>query len=155
MTRFITSIGQGLPSTILEVIDKAGDPVGPGSGDVGEIVATGDNVTAGYWRDPETTARYFDGGRLRTRDLATVDEDGFIYLVDRAKDVIKSGGEWISSMDLENAAFSHPGVAEAAVSSAAEAAAAAASSQSTGVCCCGGSAVALLSVITRPRTMTS
>ena len=109
------SVGQGLPSTILEVIDEAGKPVVPGSGDVGEIVATGDNVTAGYWRDPETTARYFEGSRLRTRDLATVDEDGFIFIVDRARDFIKSMGNRISPKEIEDVIAEMPQVVEVAV----------------------------------------
>ncbi len=109
------SIGQGLPSTILEVVDESGVPVEPGSGAVGEVVATGDNITTGYWRDPDTTARYFDGGRLRTRDLATVDEDGFIFIVDRARDFIKSMGNRISPKEIEDVIAELPQVVEVAV----------------------------------------
>ncbi len=109
------SVGQGLASTILEVLDEEGIPVAPGSGAVGEIVATGDNVALGYWRDPEATERYFSGGKLRTRDLATVDHDGFIFIVDRARDFIKSMGNRISPKEVEDIIAERPEVVEVAV----------------------------------------
>lgn len=111
----VGSIGQGLASTILEVVDDAGHPVAPGSGAVGEIVATGDNVTLGYWRDSETSERYFAGGKLRTRDLATVDAEGFIFIVDRARDFIKSMGNRISPKEVEDVIAALPEVVEVAV----------------------------------------
>ncbi|MEA2669790.1 MAG: hypothetical protein QOG45_10 [Chloroflexota bacterium] len=80
---------------------------------VGEIEVRGNWVTGAYHRDPAPDR--FDGGWLRTGDVGTIDERGFIQLTDRAKDVIKSGGEWISSMDLEAAIMAHPAVVEAAV----------------------------------------
>jgi len=109
------SIGRGLASTILEVLNDDGNPVVPGSGDVGEIVATGDNVARGYWRDPEGTERYFHGGKLRTRDLATVDEEGFIFIVGRARDFIKSMGNRISPKEVEDVIAELPEVVEVAV----------------------------------------
>ena len=109
------SIGRGLASTILEVLDDEGTPVVPGSGAVGEIVATGDSVALGYWQDPEGTDRYFHGGKLRTRDLATVDEDGFIFIVDRARDFIKSMGNRISPKEVEDVIAELPEVVEVAV----------------------------------------
>jgi len=80
---------------------------------VGELETRGSWITAAYYRDdaPEK----FHEGWLRTGDVGTLDEGGFLRLTDRAKDVIKSGGEWISSMELENALMAHPSVAEAAV----------------------------------------
>jgi len=80
---------------------------------VGEIEVRGNWVTASYHDDPAPDR--FDDGWLRTGDVGTIDEQGFIQLTDRAKDVIKSGGEWISSMDLESVIMAHPGVVEAAV----------------------------------------
>ncbi len=80
---------------------------------VGEIEVRGNWITGAYHRDPAPDR--FDGGWLRTGDVGTIDERGFIQLTDRAKDVIKSGGEWISSMDLEAAIMAHPAVVEAAV----------------------------------------
>jgi len=109
------SIGRGLASTILEVLDEDGNPVAPGSGNVGEIVATGDNVALGYWRDPEGTDRYFHGGKLHTRDLATVDEEGFIFIVDRARDFIKSMGNRISPKEVEDVIAELPEIVEVAV----------------------------------------
>ena len=83
---------------------------------VGELEVRGPWVTAGYYRsdDPEVDDKFHDGW-LRTGDVGTLDELGYITLSDRAKDVIKSGGEWISSVDLENALMGHPDVVEAAV----------------------------------------
>ncbi|WP_151082153.1 fatty acid--CoA ligase [Nocardioides cynanchi] len=83
---------------------------------VGELEVRGPWVTGSYYNpdDPEAEAKFHDGW-LRTGDVGTLDELGYITLTDRAKDVIKSGGEWISSVDLENALMSHPDVLEAAV----------------------------------------
>jgi fatty-acyl-CoA synthase len=83
---------------------------------VGEVEVRGPWVTGSYYKpdDPEVDTKFHDGW-LRTGDVGTLDELGYIVLSDRAKDVIKSGGEWISSVDLENALMSHPDVIEAAV----------------------------------------
>jgi fatty-acyl-CoA synthase len=96
-----------------------GDTVLPNDGSsVGEIEVRGPWVTARYYGDPDTedpnSARFHDGW-LRTGDVGTIDELGFITISDRAKDVIKSGGEWISSVKLENLLMGHPKVVEAAV----------------------------------------
>jgi fatty-acyl-CoA synthase len=80
---------------------------------VGEIEVRGPCITGSYHKDDDQ-AKFHDGW-LRTGDVGTLDEQGFIQLTDRAKDVIKSGGEWISSMELENILMAHPDVAEAAV----------------------------------------
>lgn len=80
----------------------------------GELQVRGPWVTAPYYNDDRTDS-FTDDGWLRTGDVATVDEHGYIKLVDRTKDLIKSGGEWISSVDLENAIMGHPDIAEAAV----------------------------------------
>jgi fatty-acyl-CoA synthase len=91
-----------------------GDEVLPSDGKaVGEIETRGPWITASYYNDP--APEKFHDGWLRTGDVGTLDERGFIRLTDRAKDVIKSGGEWISSMELENVLMAHPSVAEAAV----------------------------------------
>ena len=80
---------------------------------MGEIEVRGPWITGSYYKDDDP-AKFHDGW-LRTGDVGTLDEHGFIRLTDRAKDVIKSGGEWISSMELENILMAHPDVAEAAV----------------------------------------
>jgi acyl-CoA synthetase (AMP-forming)/AMP-acid ligase II len=97
------SIGRGIPGTQLRVLDDDGVPVRPGQ--VGEIVATGQNISPGYYRDPEATATKFPGGQLRTGDLATVDDDGFIYIVDRKDDIIKTWGYRVSSQEIESCAL--------------------------------------------------
>jgi len=109
------SIGKGLRSTRLEVLREDGRPVTPGSDEVGEIVASGDNVTAGYWQDEEETRRYFRGGRLYTGDLARVDADGFIFVVERARDFIKSAGNRVSPKEIEEVIAELPSVLEVAV----------------------------------------
>jgi fatty-acyl-CoA synthase len=91
-----------------------GDEILPSDGKaVGELEVRGPWVTASYYKDP--APEKFHDGWLRTGDVGTLDPGGFIRLTDRAKDVIKSGGEWISSMELENLLMAHPAVAEAAV----------------------------------------
>ncbi len=95
------SIGKGLAHTRLEVLRPDGTPVRPGSGEVGEIVASGDNVTPGYWNDPEETARFFRDGKLHTGDMARVDADGFLFLVERGRDFIKAMGNRVSPKEVE------------------------------------------------------
>ncbi|MGH9743580.1 MAG: long-chain fatty acid--CoA ligase, partial [Candidatus Acidiferrum sp.] len=81
----------------------------------GELEVRGPWVAASYYRSPDQAHRWTEDGWFRTGDIATMDEEGFIKLVDRAKDLVKSGGEWISSVDLENKLMGHPAVKEAAV----------------------------------------
>jgi fatty-acyl-CoA synthase len=82
---------------------------------MGELEVRGPWVAASYYETPEQAARWTDDGWFRTGDVVTIDARGFIQIKDRTKDVIKSGGEWISSVELENALMAHPAVAEAAV----------------------------------------
>ncbi len=107
------SIGKGIPGVKLQVLDETGNPISPGM--VGEVVAEGENITQGYWRDPEETVKSFRQGRLYTGDLATVDEDGFIYVVDRDKDFVKCGGKRVSCRQIEDRLLGWEGVLEAAV----------------------------------------
>jgi long-chain acyl-CoA synthetase len=109
------SIGCGLASTSLEVLKPDGTPVVPGSAEVGEIVATGDNITLGYWNDPEETRRFFKGGRLHTGDIARVDAEGFIYIVEREREMIKSGGNRVSAKEVEDVIAEMAAVVEVAV----------------------------------------
>jgi fatty-acyl-CoA synthase len=81
----------------------------------GELVARAPWLTQGYWKDPKSSEKLWAGGWLHTGDLATIDADGYVEITDRLKDVIKSGGEWISSLQLEDLILRHPGVAEAVV----------------------------------------
>jgi fatty-acyl-CoA synthase len=100
----------------MKIVDPAGRKL-PHDGETpGELLVRGPTVTASYYEDAAAATAAFDkDGWFRTGDIATIDPDGFVQIVDRIKDIIKSGGEWISSIDLENAAMSHPAVAEAAV----------------------------------------
>ena len=105
--------GRVIGGVELRIVDDAGAPL-PWDGEaVGEIEVRGPWVTAGYYLD--AAADKFDHGWLRTGDVGCMYENGFIRITDRAKDVIKSGGEWISSVELENQLMGHPDVVEAAV----------------------------------------
>lgn len=109
------SVGRGLPSTRLEVIHEDGRPVAPGSNEIGEIVATGDNITLGYWKDLVETAKYFRNGKLHTGDLARVDAEGFIYIVEREREMIKSGGNRVGAKEVEEVIAEIADVVEVAV----------------------------------------
>jgi acyl-CoA synthetase (AMP-forming)/AMP-acid ligase II len=89
------------------------DDVAPG--EIGEIVYRGPTVMAGYWNNPVATAEAFAGGWFHSGDLVRQDDEGFIYVVDRKKDMIISGGENIYSAEVENALAGHPGIADVAV----------------------------------------
>jgi fatty-acyl-CoA synthase len=106
--------GRPLPWVELRLIDDDGTEVAWDGEATGEIEVRGPWIAARYFND-ESSDEKFDAGWLRTGDIAAVDGDGFVQITDRAKDVIKSGGEWISSVELENEMMSHPDVVEAAV----------------------------------------
>ena len=103
-----SSVGFAMP-----VVDVAIDEPDPDTL-VGELLVRGPNVVKGYWNKPEATAETFVDGWLRTGDLARIDEDGLIYIVDRKKDMINRGGENVYSIEVENALAGAPGVGEAA-----------------------------------------
>ena len=106
--------GRPLPWVELRLVDDEGGEVPWDGESTGEIEVRGPWIAARYFRD-DSGEEKFDAGWLRTGDIAAVDERGFVQITDRAKDVIKSGGEWISSVELENALMGHPAVREAAV----------------------------------------
>jgi acyl-CoA synthetase (AMP-forming)/AMP-acid ligase II len=112
------SIGKAIPGVELIVENKSGAPVKPGkagkTGEAGEIKAKGDNVMIGYWNSPDETALTIKDGWLCTGDLARIDGDGFIYIVDRKKNIIKSGANRISPIEIENVVLQIPGVQECA-----------------------------------------
>jgi acyl-CoA synthetase (AMP-forming)/AMP-acid ligase II len=105
--------GRPLPWVELRLVDDDGREVSWDGQSTGEIEVRGPWIAAGYFR--ESDEEKFDAGWLRTGDIAAVDEKGFVQITDRAKDVIKSGGEWISSVELECELMEHPDVVEAAV----------------------------------------
>jgi long-chain acyl-CoA synthetase len=112
-TPLVRSCGQPAVGVEVRVVDESQADVEPG--EVGEIVVRSPSVMAGYWRKPEPTAEVMRGDWYLTGDLGYRDEDSYIYLVDRAKDMIVSGGENIYSTEVEEALASHPSVEEVAV----------------------------------------
>ena len=108
---------QGLvvPGLEFEVIDENGEEIAWDGEEFGELRIRGPWVTKEYFARPDASEEEFVDGWLKTGDVVTVDEDGYMQLVDRTKDVIKSGGEWISSVELENAIMAYDGVSEATV----------------------------------------
>ncbi|MEZ4356982.1 MAG: AMP-binding protein [Myxococcota bacterium] len=107
------SVGVPVPVCEVRIVDEDGRPLPVG--EVGEIWMRGSTVTLGYWRRPEDTAKTFTEGWLHSGDLGRLDEEGFLYIVDRAKDMVIRGGENVSSLEVEAALFEHPSVLEAAV----------------------------------------
>jgi fatty-acyl-CoA synthase len=99
----------------LRVVDQHDVDVAADDEQVGEIVASTNVVMKGYWRQPDQTDKCIINGYFHTGDLATINSDGYVNIVDRAKDVIISGGENISSIELEDALYKHPAVLECAV----------------------------------------
>ena len=108
----IGSVGRAIGHVEVTVRDEAGRALPPG--EEGEICLRGPKITRGYWRDPERTAEAFFGDRLRTGDVGYLDEEGFLYLTDRRKDMILSGGENIASSEIERVLYEHDAVHEAA-----------------------------------------
>ena len=107
------SCGTAIGPYKVKVTDPEGNtlPVG----EVGELWAFGPNILKGYWNRPEDTAKTFVAGWVRTGDLARIDEEGFVYIVDRAKDMLIRGGENIYCVEVENALYEHPAVMDAAL----------------------------------------
>ncbi len=107
---------QGWPAPFVEVRIVKEGAIAPWDGQTaGELEVRGPWVAASYYDAPDQAARWSEDGWFRTGDVATLDEEGYIKLVDRSKDMVKSGGEWISSVDLENTLMGHPAVKEACV----------------------------------------
>jgi long-chain acyl-CoA synthetase len=109
----LRSAGRAIPNVELKIVDSKLDLLKPG--EVGEILVRGPNVMQGYWRKPELTAATIVDGWVRTGDAGYIDEEGFIFVVDRVKDMIVSGGENVYSAEVENALAQHAAVLECAV----------------------------------------
>ncbi len=111
--RKIGSVGKPVSVVSARIVDDDMKDVPPG--EVGEIVYRGPTAMSGYWQNPEATAEAFRGGWFHSGDLVRADEDGFLYVVDRKKDMIITGGENVYCAEVENALAAHPAVAELAV----------------------------------------
>jgi len=111
--RRLSSCGKALPGMQVRVVNGEGKDIVPG--ETGEIIVKGDSVTQGYWRSPEETAKAIKQGWFYTGDLAAIDEQGYLYIVDRKKEIIISGGENISPREVEEVIYRHRAVFEAAV----------------------------------------
>ena len=109
------STGYAIPGVEIGIVDADDNPLPHDGKSIGEIVARSDGVMAGYWKQPEATAEVMRGGWFHTGDMATIDENGYVLIVDRKKDIIVSGGENISSLEVEKAMCAHPAVYEVAV----------------------------------------
>jgi acyl-CoA synthetase (AMP-forming)/AMP-acid ligase II len=106
------SIGKAIPGVEVNILNEQGEKVKPG--EIGEIVARGENVMLGYWNGPEETATVLRKEGLWTGDLGRMDEEGFIYLVSRKKEMLKSGANHISPFEIEDVVCRLPGVIECA-----------------------------------------
>lgn len=105
--------GPALPIGEMKIDDGFGNALPPG--EIGELMVRGANVVHGYWNKPEATAKTFVDGWLHTGDVARLDEEGFLYIVDRMKDMLIRGGENIYCIEVESALYAHPAVMDAAV----------------------------------------
>ena len=107
--------GLEVPGCDVKIVDAAGNELPHDGESAGEFLMKGPWLINSYYNAPETADRFTDDGYWKSGDIATIDPEGYIKIVDRIKDVIKSGGEWISSVDMENEIMCHPGVLEATV----------------------------------------
>lgn len=111
----LASVGKAAVGYDVRVVNEQGNDIPPGSDQVGEIIIKGDAVTKEYWKLPQETANSIKDGWWHSGDLAKVDEDGYIYIVDRKKDMIVSGGANIYPREIEDVLYQHPAVLHAAV----------------------------------------
>jgi fatty-acyl-CoA synthase len=111
--RKIGSTGKVLLHTEMRIVNDDGGECGPN--EIGELWVAGPNITPGYWNRPDATAAAFEGRWLKTGDAARVDEEGFVYIVDRWKDMYISGGENVYPAEIENVLYQLPQIAEAAI----------------------------------------
>jgi fatty-acyl-CoA synthase len=115
--RYAVRAKPGYPSVGVDarIVDDAGRELPWDGTSMGELQVRGPWVAAAYYDNPESADRFTADGWFRTGDVATIDPEGYVQITDRTKDLIKSGGEWISSVDVENMIMGHPKVLEAAV----------------------------------------
>jgi acyl-CoA synthetase (AMP-forming)/AMP-acid ligase II len=113
MASKLGSVGKDAMGVEIAIVDEKGNELPPGK--IGEIAGTGENITVGYLKMPEETAEVYRDGWFYTGDIGYRDEDGYVFIVDRKKDIIISGGENVASREVEEVLYQHPAVWEAAV----------------------------------------
>jgi acyl-CoA synthetase (AMP-forming)/AMP-acid ligase II len=113
--RFKSKTGREFIGVELKVVNDRGEEVNKDEKEVGEIIVRGDIVSKGYWKLPEETAKAIKNGWLYTGDMAVIDEEGYVTIVDRKKDMILTGGENVYSTEVENVLYMHPSILECAV----------------------------------------
>jgi acyl-CoA synthetase (AMP-forming)/AMP-acid ligase II len=113
--RFKSKTGREFIGVELKVVNDRGEEIKPDEKEVGEIIVKGDIVTRGYWRLPDETRKAIKDGWLYTGDMAVIDEEGYVTIVDRKKDMILTGGENVYSTEVENILYIHPAILECAV----------------------------------------
>jgi len=119
---YATRAKQGIPLPFVEIRASTGQGEAPWNGEtMGELEVRGPWIASSYYKQEEEAGKWTEDGWFRTGDVVTIDAHGYVKITDRIKDLVKSGGEWISSVDLENALVGHPKVAEAAVIAVADA----------------------------------
>lgn len=111
----MASVGKAQMGVEIRVVNENGEDISPNGKEVGEVIMRGDHVMVGYWNMPEDTPNTLRNGWLYSGDVAIIDEDGYIYIVDRKKDMIISGGINISPREIEEVIYTHPAVAHCAV----------------------------------------
>jgi long-chain acyl-CoA synthetase len=109
------SIGQPMPGTTVKLVDKEDPTRPPAPGEPGELICAGPQIMRGYWNQPDADAQVFIDGFLRTGDVASIDDDGFIYIVDRLKDMIAVAGFKVFPSQIEDILYQHPAIKEALV----------------------------------------
>ncbi|MEW9673704.1 long-chain-fatty-acid--CoA ligase [Ammoniphilus sp. 3BR4] len=113
--RLKTKAGIGMINIEVKVINENGELVKANGKEIGEVIARGNSIMEGYWKQPEETAKSMLNGWYYTGDMATIDEEGYVEIVDRKKDIIISGGENISTIEVEGVLYKHPAILEASV----------------------------------------
>ncbi len=113
--RFKSKTGREFIGVEMKVVDEQGEEIKKDEKEVGEIIVKGDIVTKGYWKLPEETKKSVKDGWLYTGDMAVMDEEGYVTIVDRKKDMILTGGENVYSTEVENVLYTHPAILECAV----------------------------------------
>lgn len=113
--KYKSTTGRKFKGVELKVVNEKGEEVKTNNREVGEIIVKGDSITKGYWKLPQESKKVFKNGWLYTGDMAVIDEEGYVTIVDRKDDMIITGGENVYSIEVENILYTHPAMLEVAV----------------------------------------